>query len=203
MNERIAWFDMDGSLFDFDGHLRKSLIPLCSPDELKLLYSMGLSELEKAYPHIEARTRLIKDLPGWWRDMPPLESGFEVFRMAQSVGFDCRILTKGPKLSPIAWMEKVQCCHEHLGDKIDIAIVSSEDDKGEVYGRVLYDDYRPNMEAWLQNRPRGLGIMPVTESNKDFVHPNVVKYDGTNVDAVQAALQKAWDRQSQKPLVLT
>ena len=100
----------------------------------------------------------------------------------------------------MAWMEKVQCCQKYLGEKIDIAIVSS---KGEVYGRVLYDDYPVYMQAWLKNRSRGLGIMPVTESNKEFVHPNVVKYDGTNDEAVQAALQKAWDRQSQEPLVLT
>jgi hypothetical protein len=44
--------------------------------------------------------------------------------------------------------------------------------------------------------------MPVNESNKDFSHPNVVRFDGANVDAVQAALQKAWERESKVPLVL-
>jgi len=174
-NDRIAWFDMDGSLFDFDGHMRRSLLPLCSPDELKLLDKIGMWALEEAHPHIRARMSLIKAVPGWWRDMPPLESGFKVFRMAQSIGFDCRILTKGPKYSPIAWMEKVQCCQQYLGEEIDIAIVSS---KGEIYGRVLYDDYPVYMKAWLQNRSRGLGIMPVTESNREFAHPNLIKYDG-------------------------
>src|ERR1700733_13767351 len=101
---------MDGSLFDFDGHMRESLVPLCSSEEKQLVMTTGLWELEEASPQIKARMELIKAVPGWWRTMPPLETGFTVFRMAQSIGFDCRILTKGPKSSPIAWMEKVQCC---------------------------------------------------------------------------------------------
>lgn len=199
MNDYIAWFDMDGSLFDFDGHMRASLLPLCSPEEQQLVSSAGLWDLEKQFPHIKARMELIKATPGWWRSMPPLENGFKAFNMAKAVGFDCRILTKGPKMNPVAWMEKVECCQQHLGDKIDIAIVSS---KGEVYGRVLYDDYPPYMSAWLQNRPRGLGIMPVTESNKDFAHPNLVKFDGTNLSQVQHALEAAWGRKSREPLLL-
>ena len=97
MNDRIAWFDMDGSLFDFDGHMRESLVPLCSSEEKQLVMTTGLWELEEASPQIKARMELIKAVPGWWRTMPPLETGFTVFRMAQSIGFDCRILTKGPK----------------------------------------------------------------------------------------------------------
>ena len=199
MADQIAWFDMDGSLFDYDGHLRKSLLKLAAPGEHPSLTNLNLWEAEDKYPHLKARMELIKCVPGWWKDMPPLESGFKVFRMAQSVGFDCRILTKGPRRNPNAWMEKVECCQHHLGEKIDIAIVSS---KGEVYGRVLYDDYPPYMSAWLQNRPRGLGIMPVTESNKGFVHPNLVKFDGSNLDEVERALRVAWDRKSKEPLML-
>jgi 5'-nucleotidase len=199
MADQIAWFDMDGSLFDFDGHLRKSLLQLAAPGEQPRLDNLNLWEAEEKYPHVKARMDLIKSVPGWWREMPPLDNGFKVFRMAQTVGFDCRILTKGPKSKALAWMEKVQCCQEHLGDKIDIAIVSS---KGEVYGRVLYDDYPPYMTAWLKHRPRGMGIMPVTESNKRFEHPNVVKFDGTNLDAIEAALRRAWERNSGEPLAL-
>jgi hypothetical protein len=197
-NDRIAWFDMDGSLFDFDGHMRASLLRICSPDEQQLLDRTGLWDLEKAYPHMEARMELIKSVPGWWKDMPPLENGFKVFRTAQQVGFDCRILTKGPTRNPNAWMEKVECCQHHLGNGIGIAIVSS---KGEVYGRVLYDDYPPYMMAWLKHRPRGLGIMPVNESNKHFDHPNVVKFDGKNLDRIEAALRSAWERKSGEPPV--
>ena len=190
---------MDGSLFDFDGHLRKSLLQLAAPGEQPSLTNLNLWEAEEKYPHIKSRMDLIKSVPGWWRDMPPLENGFKVIRMAQSVGFDCRILTKGPKSKALAWKEKVECCQDPLGEQIDIAIVSS---KGEMYGRVLYDDYPPYMSAWLQNRPRGLGIMPVTESNKDFVHSNLIKFDGSNLDEVERALRAAWDRKSKKPLVL-
>lgn len=199
MKDHIAWFDMDGSLFDYDGHMRAKLATICSPEEQVIISTTDLWELEKQYPHMKSRMDLIKSLPGWWRSMPPLENGFSVFRLARGIGFDCRILTKGPKANAIAWMEKVESCQHHLGEKIDIAIVSS---KGEVYGRVLYDDYPPYMTAWLQNRPRGLGIMPVTKSNEDFQHPNLVKFDGTNLDQVERALKIVWERKSREPLVL-
>jgi hypothetical protein len=198
-NIKIAWFDMDGSLFDYDGHMRKFLFPLCSADEQELLAAKGLRACEAEYPHFKARMELIKDLPGWWRSMPPLQEGFEVFQIARDMGFDCRVLTKGPSRALIAWTEKVQCCRDNLGETVHIAVVSS---KSEVYGRVLYDDYPPYLSEWLEHRPRGLGIMPVNESNKDFADKNVVKFGGTNLHAVRAALQKAWDRKPKEPLVL-
>jgi 5'-nucleotidase len=74
--------------------------------------------------------------------------------------------------------------------------------KSLVYGTFLYDDYLPYMEAWLKHRPRGLGIMPVTRSNRDFRHPQVVKWDGTNFDEVKRALTAAYARGSREPLVL-
>ena len=55
------------------------------------------------------RMDLIKSVPGWWRDMPPLEYGFTIFKLAREIGFDCRILTKGPRTKPNAWAEKLEC----------------------------------------------------------------------------------------------
>ncbi len=193
----IAWFDMDGSLFDYEGHLRNSLKELASPDEQSHLDERDLHSLEDAFPYLKARMNLIKSVPGWWRSMPVLQNGFDVFKAAQSIGFDCRILTKGPKSQAQAWMEKVECCQHHFGNDIAVSIVSS---KGETYGKVLYDDYPAYMEAWLKHRPRGLGIMPTTEYNKHFEHPNVVHYNGNNLQEVVNALQNAFNREAGKPL---
>ena len=41
------------------------------------------------------------------------------------------------------------------------------------------------MEAWQGHRPRGLAIMPATA----FRHPNVLRYDGTNLAEVERAMR--------------
>tara|TARA_Y100000310_G_C20512920_1_gene729762 strand:+ start:436 stop:588 length:153 start_codon:yes stop_codon:yes gene_type:complete len=45
------------------------------------------------------------------------------------------------------------------------------EDKGIVYGKVLVDDYPCYIKRWLENRPRGLVIMPAHSYNRDFEHP--------------------------------
>jgi len=44
--------------------------------------------------------------------------------------------------------------------------------------------------------------MPVTPYNKDFVHPNVLMYDGSNLDAVRTALESVKNRQPGEPLCI-
>lgn len=56
------------------------------------------------------------------------------------------------------------------------------------YGAVLVDDWPEYIRRWLENRPRGLVIMPAHEHNAGFNHPNVVRYDGTNKDEVKARM---------------
>src|SRR4051812_41496947 len=46
VSDGIAWFDMDGALFDFDRHMRPSLLGLCSIDEQQLVTTTGLWDLE-------------------------------------------------------------------------------------------------------------------------------------------------------------
>jgi hypothetical protein len=59
---RIGLFDMDGSLFDFEGAMRHGLELLHSPDEPPL--PANLWELDDV-PHMKARMRLIKNQPAW------------------------------------------------------------------------------------------------------------------------------------------
>lgn len=190
-------FDMDGSLADFNAALRRDLEALRSPDEPAIPADLWDQE---HLPHIRARMRLIKSQPGWWLTLPAIREGFEVMDIAARIGYRLNILTKGPRAHPTAWAEKVQWCERHVHPRpYDMHITMN---KGLVFGTFLYDDYPVYMQQWLAHRPRGLGIMPVTDANRDFRHPQVVNWDGTNGDQVRNALQIAFDRPPRAPLTL-
>ena len=193
----IALFDMDGSLADYDGALIRDLEPLRSPWEPAItrdnLWQPELGE------HIRARMRLIKAQPGWWLNLDPIPLGMQVLALCQQHGFDIHILTKGPKRYALAWDEKVRWCQRYIGPEVDVHLTS---DKGMVYGKLLYDDYPDYMLRWLRHRPRGLGIMPVCPHNRDFTHPNVVKWDGSNLEEVSRAIITAKNRTPGEDLLL-
>jgi 5'-nucleotidase len=179
---KVFLFDLDGSLADYDGSLLADLERMRSPAE------PAVTELREAFaqPHLRARIDAITARPGWWAGLPPLEAGMAVYRLAMEMGFDCQVLTKGPKYHPRAWAEKVEWCQRHLGPDVDVHVVS---DKGLVYGVALYDDYPRYVEAWLEHRARGLVVMPVNSGNRDFRHPNVLPYDGGNLAEVARAMK--------------
>lgn len=189
-HKRIALFDMDGTLFDYEGRLRRELQKMTSPNEECPLTS---SIWDEDKPWIKARIDIIKDVPGFWKNLPRFEFGWDIYRIAKEIGFDIHILTKGPSNRPQAWAEKVQCIRHHFTPEEDIVIHLTED-KGVHYGKVLVDDYPVYIEKWLEHRPRGLVIMPVHEYNKNYSHPNVVPYHGGNIQIVEQCLKKAYER---------
>ncbi|MBX9879939.1 MAG: hypothetical protein K2Y22_15890 [Candidatus Obscuribacterales bacterium] len=125
--------------------------------------------------------------------------GFQILELAREIGFQINVLTQGPRSKPLAWKEKVEWCQIHVGANVDIHITRN---KGMVYGKFLYDDYPEYMLKWLQHRPRGLGIMPLNKQNKDFAHPQVVMWDGTNIQQVAEALRTVYKRQPGEALVI-
>ena len=192
---KVFLFDMDGSLADFDGALLADLERLRGPSE------PPLASVAEAWrqPHLRARIEVIRSRPGWWAGLEPMQAGMAVYQKALELGFDCQVLTKGPKGHSRAWAEKVDWCQRHLGPDVDIHVVS---DKGLVYGVALYDDYPPYVEAWLRHRRRGLVIMPANELNRDFRHAKVVRYDGTNLEEVERAMRAALGRKPGEELRL-
>jgi len=46
------------------------------------------------------------------------------------------------------------------------------------------------VERWLSWRDRGLVIMPANEGNKNFSHPQVIRYDGSNLEVVKKAMER-------------
>ena len=192
--EHIALFDMDGTLFDYEGRLRERLLQIHSPQEDPLPEDVWVAE--EKYPHIKKRMDLIKSVPGFWRNLDKFQLGWDVLAIAIELGFVNRILTKGPFTKSLAWMEKHECCRHHFGDSMLIHM--TEDEKGGQYGRVLVDDYPVYVRAWLEHRKNGLAIVPAHRYNEDLEHPNVIRYDGTNLAQVRAAMTAAKKRPSKE-----
>jgi 5'(3')-deoxyribonucleotidase len=177
---RIALFDLDGTLADYDGQLLKDLQRIASPHEPPPL-------LYQDIPYIEARRHVITSQCGWFRNLPKFKLGWDVLEIAKEIGYSISILTKAPYRKHAAWSEKVEWCAEHLEDYY-IDGVTIAHDKGMVYGALLVDDWPEYIESWLKYRPRGLVIMPANDHNAGFNHPNVVRYDGSNLVEVRTRM---------------
>lgn len=174
--DKIALFDLDGTLADYDGQVLKDLQMLASEHEPPpVLYS--------DIPYIEARRHVITSQVGWWFKLGKFQLGWDVLEVARDLGYSISVLTKGPATKHTAWAEKVEWCNQHLAGYIDGVIIAH--DKGLVYGAVLVDDWPEYIKRWLDHRPRGVVIMPAHDHNAGFSHPNVVRYDGTNIDEVR------------------
>lgn len=185
--EHIALLDMDGTVADYEEAMRRDLDLIKAPDEQSF-------PIHGPYPdYIKNRMRIIKLQPDWWFNLPKVKLGFDLYNEVRRLGFKVHVLTKGPWKTSAAWSEKLRWCRKHLHPEVGVTIT---EDKGLVYGKVLIDDYPEYMERWLKRRPRGLGIMPVKESNEGFEHPNVIKYDGSNMVQITEALIKAKERKT-------
>lgn len=191
--EPIALFDMDGTLCDYDTSLFKELERLRSPQE-----PVFYPPLRDNVPdYIKRRADLIRASSSWWENLPRFQLGWDVLEAAKNIGFNIMILTQGPRKNPESWSGKKRWIDKHLGQDADITITR---DKGLVYGKVLVDDYPKYIERWLSWRERGLVIMPASESNRDYEHPQVIHYDGNNLEQVTHALALAKNRKRGKEI---
>jgi 5'-nucleotidase len=170
MNKPIALIDLDGTLADFDGAMLAALKKLAAPGE-----EVNTDQTNEL-PHIKARRRLIKSVPGFWSGLPRIEDGFIVLNILRVMGFSLNILSKGPNSNPKAWAEKVQWAQREVPD----AAVTITEDKSLTYGKVLFDDWPGYVEPWLEHRPRGLVIMIEHEWNQDYYHARVFKWRRQN-----------------------
>lgn len=176
----VALVDMDGTLCDYHGAITRDLAGLRSP---------GDPPPDEDSPWQRAREAVLRRQPGWWRNLPRLQLGFDVLAELQALQFEVHVLTKGPVSTPGAWTEKLEWCQHHLpGVPVTITM-----DKGLVYGKVLVDDYPPYVQRWLTWRPRGLVIMPAQPWNAEFHHPNAIRYTGDNLLEIRAALRRLTD----------
>lgn len=191
--EPIALFDMDGTLCDYDKSLYDSLEKLKSPNEPEIASLRDMPE------YVKKRADIIRASESWWENLPKFKLGWDVLDAAKELGYHIMILTQGPRKNPASWAGKKKWIDNNLGEDTDVTITR---DKGLVYGKVLVDDYPKYVERWLSWRDRGLVIMPANKDNEGFTHPQVIRYDGTNLEQVRQALLKVKDRKRGQPLEL-
>ncbi|MGH9770966.1 MAG: hypothetical protein ACRD4Q_04610 [Candidatus Acidiferrales bacterium] len=182
---RIALFDMDGTLADYDGQMRRDLKKIRTPGEPDYA-----PHDHNAPKYFGARIDFIKAQPGWWCRLPRLELGFDLLRLAQELDFQIQVLTIGPHNTPSAWMEKVQWAQKHIGRSVKVTVT---EDKCHSYGKILVDDTPQYLTEWLCHHPRGWGIAPAQPDNEGFEHPRVIRYDGTNLATVRRKMQSVRD----------
>lgn len=185
--ENVALVDLDGTLADHDLALTQEMVKLRGPNE-PIFFTV--SDHKKYPPYIRARMNLIRTQGSWWENLPPFKLGFDVLEILREEDFYISILTQGPKVNPIAWSHKIIWCLKHVPD-LDVTITRN---KGIVYGRLLVDDYPEYIQLWVKHRPRGIVIMPANIGNATFTHPQVLRYDGTNLPQVRALIKKVRNR---------
>ena len=182
--ENIALFDMDGTLCDYDKALLEKLEVLRSPHEP--VFKLPLRD--NAPNCIKERADLIRASEKWWEELPKFKLGRDILEAARELEYRIVILTPGPRRNPASWSGKKKWIDKNLGPDVDITMTR---DKGLVYGKVLVDDFPEYIERWLKWRKRGLVIMPANEGNKDYHHPQVIRYNGSNLSEVKSAMEKA------------
>ena len=185
-NNRVnyALFDLDGTLCDYVGELERGLRLLKSPEER----DFDITKVHEDLPeYIYERKKLITQSKEWWANLPKLQLGWDILKVAEKLGYKISILSQGPDKNPNAWAGKKEWQNKYLdGYEIDITR-----DKSRVYGRVLVDDFPDYASAWLAHRPRGLVIMPENKGNKNFTHPQLIRYNGQNLEEITRAMEKA------------
>jgi 5'-nucleotidase len=182
--EAIALFDVDSTLADFEKSLHEGMMSLAAPGEAKPIW--GYHEQDNEPEYITNRRRVLKKIPGFWRNLPKYQPGFDILDMVMLLGWDITILTKAPRKNHPAWTEKVEWCHANLpmdysvdGEQKQIK-VNIVEEKELVYGRLLVDDNPDYVLPWLKRWPESLVVMPAHGHNKDFRHPNVVRYESVD-----------------------
>lgn len=170
----IALIDMDGTIADYTGQFIYDLKSISAESEIELIDSFG-TDLGKlcSIDIFEKRRHIITSQNGWWRNLDPIEENLNFAHHIYEMGFEIHILTKGPRSKPFAWSEKVEWINRHCNPRFP-SKMNIVTDKSLFYGKILFDDHVPYVKDWLQNRPRGMAILPLDDSNKDFSHNQAI-----------------------------
>jgi 5'-nucleotidase len=189
MKKPLALVDLDGTLADFQGAMRRDLIALRAPEE------PGQIEWDDEHqpPHIKARWSMIKRQPDWWFNLEYMPSGQFLVEALKEAGFKLHILSRAPRKLPSAWEQKVRWVMKHVPDA-DLTLTPF---KGNFYGKLLVDDWPDYVRPWLEHRPRGMVIMPDQPWNRTeemLEHPRIIRHEhGKNDAAVKVAMKEHFE----------
>ena len=190
--ENIALFDMDGVLCDYDKSMKRNLEKISDPNSTPPKINRGENPL-----YIKNRIELIRNQQGWWSNLEIYQPGFDILEVAMNLGFKINILTKASRDALNSYTEKVLWLKNNMPNFEEISITHAEN-KGSVYGKVLVEDYPKNIDKWLKWRKNGLVIMPDQSWNKNYENPQVVSYNGKNLEEIREKMKKARDRKARQ-----
>lgn len=181
---KIAYFDLDNSLADYEQAVLDGLESLRSPNE-----EITTSIIGRLPDHIFRRKCLITSSVDFWVNLKPIDLGFQVIEICKKIGYKIVVLTCTPKLNPNAATGKLIWSQKHLGKDIDFKLVSQ---KNIDFGHVLYDDFPEYMDGWLKTNPNGLGLVPSCSHNVNYNNNQTVKVNFENLDHVYNLLKEKY-----------
>lgn len=181
---KTALFDMDETLCDTWGKTLKDLTDYFPQKILKELHPY-----EDSMPQeIKERIKEIQNRKDWWRTLPVLEKGIQLWQYLRTLGFETALATKGPYLKPQAWGEKFQWQKELLPEADEMIITSKN--KERIRGEILVDDWPSYVLGFLEKNKNSIAIIPEREYNLKFKHPRTVHYTGNNFEQLEEFLKK-------------
>jgi 5'(3')-deoxyribonucleotidase len=162
---KIALIDLDGTLADYDGALRVGLCALAGPGE-DIDYIAGMGFTRESYPPwLRVREAMVRSMPGYYLNLPPIDEGFVVLEVLKELGFSLHVATKAPSHNTaIASMEKIQWCAKYLPG----VPVTISGDKSLLRGEILFDDWPGYIDPWLKANPEGLALVPSQPWNSEW-----------------------------------
>jgi len=169
MPKKLAFIDMDGTIANHHEALHRELEAMAGPGEGPIP-----TNPHGGPDHIEARIDRIHKMKDFWLDLKPIGLGFYVADALKNLGFDLHILTKGPRLATVAWTEKKDWCLKYMPD----VPVTITENKAILRGDVLFDDYPPYVEGFLEANPEAKAVMLAYDYNEYFNHERVLKIRG-------------------------
>lgn len=178
MSIKVALIDLDGTLADYDEAMVAGLASLMSPEEL-VIDRQGIGFARDTVPaYLQERERLVRSQPGFYLNLKPLKSGYDVVYLLESMGYQLHVATKSPRHNTaIASKEKIEWCAKNLPN-IPVTICG---DKSIMGGDLLFDDWPGYLLPWLENNPKGIGLMPDRAWNQNVSHPRLIRvFDNFN-----------------------
>lgn len=172
----VAFIDMDGSIANYDRGILAKMNEITPPGEpeIKELF------IDANGPWREQQRHLISSQTGFWRNLEPITEGMGLVQGLEAMGYRIIVLTKGPRKKNFAWAEKKDWCDQYLPGA-DVVVTTCKD---VMVGEILYDDWPPYFEAWLDTNPQGLVVMRDTPSNRGYYHPQVLRLTPDNCQEI-------------------
>lgn len=173
---------MDQTLFDYELVLKREFQKIKHPEEPEIKF-----KFDENPEYVKNRMDLITKSESFWEDLPKFQLGWDILEIAKKLDYQIMILTQGPRKNPAAWSGKKKCIDKHFGENFDITLTRN---KGLIYGKILVDDFPGYIEKWTKWRKNGKVIMPANDFNKDYKHPQVLRYDGSNLKEVEKVFEE-------------